>query len=105
MISPSIHGHPLVGISLSRCLIIITITILTVMAIAQSNPKVTEKLTEPQFSQAVKQSIVENQAQANNLVAQFRASNCAQTKNTPFKTVKAPTQIIILLLPMLLSPG
>ncbi|BAZ09165.1 hypothetical protein NIES4071_09710 [Calothrix sp. NIES-4071] len=64
------------------------------MAIAQTNPKATEKLTEPQFYQAVKQSISSNQAKANNLVAQFRAQNCSQStkKTTTDKTqAKAPS--------------
>lgn len=59
-------------------------------AVAQTNKKATEKLTEAQFYQAVKQSIKENQAQANNLVTEFRASNCAQTRNTSSTVVKAP---------------
>lgn len=67
------------------------------MAIAQTNPKATEQLTEPQFYQAVKQSIIENQAQANNLVTEFRAQNCgAQSKKTSTdktnKTAKAPVK-------------
>ncbi|BAZ18686.1 hypothetical protein NIES4071_105710 (plasmid) [Calothrix sp. NIES-4071] len=57
------------------------------VAVAQTNQKATEKLTEPQFYQAVRQSIKENQAQANNLVAEFRASNCAQARSTPGKLV------------------
>ena len=61
------------------------------MAVAQSNQKATEKLTEPQFYQAVRQSIKENQAQANNLVAEFRAKNCAQVRGNGVKVV-APSQ-------------
>lgn len=58
------------------------------MAIAHTNPKATEKLTQPQFYQAVKQSITSNQAQANNLVSQFRAQNCSSQsqKTTTNKT-------------------
>lgn len=59
------------------------------MAIALTNPKATEKLTEPQFLQAVRQSIAENQAKANNLVTEFRAKNCgAQSQNVNTKTQK-----------------
>lgn len=63
------------------------------MAIAQTNPKATEKLTQPQFYQAVKQSITSNQAQANNLVSQFRAQNCSsqsQKTSTDKTQAKAP---------------
>jgi hypothetical protein len=62
------------------------------MAIALTNPKATEQLTEPQFYQAVRQSVAENQAKANNLVAEFRAKNCgAQSKNVNTNTQKVPT--------------
>ncbi|OKH33214.1 hypothetical protein NIES2101_40135 [Calothrix sp. HK-06] len=68
------------------------------MALALANPKATEQLTEPQFYQAVKQNIIKNQAKTNNLVAEFRASNCgAQSKNVNTKiqqtqkAQKAPT--------------
>ncbi|MBW4598374.1 MAG: excalibur calcium-binding domain-containing protein [Calothrix sp. FI2-JRJ7] len=59
------------------------------MALALANPKATEQLTEPQFYQAVKQNIINNQAKTNNLIAEFRASNCgAQSKNVNTKTQK-----------------
>ena len=66
------------------------------VAIAESNPKATEKLTEDQFYQAVRQTITENQTQANNLVAQYRTSNCSivskqQSKNVSVKPTVAPT--------------
>jgi hypothetical protein len=65
------------------------------IAIAQSNPKATQKLTEDQFYQAVRQTITEDQAQANNLVAQYRASNCGiaskqQSKVASVKPTVAP---------------
>lgn len=64
------------------------------MAIAQTNPKATEQLTESQFYQAVKQSIIKNETQANNLVTEFRTQNCgAQSKKTSTdKTAKAPVK-------------
>lgn len=63
------------------------------MAIAQDSPKAVKKLTEEQFYQAVKQTIAENQAHANNLVAQYRESNCSVASKQYSKTeVKvAPT--------------
>ncbi len=66
------------------------------IAIAQSNPKATQKLTEDQFYQGVKQTIAENQTQANNLVAQYRASNCGiaskqQSKVRSVKPIKVPS--------------
>lgn len=74
------------------------------MAIAQSNPKATQKLTEDQFYQAVRQTIAENQAQANNLVAKYRASNCGiaskqQSKVASVKSTIAPNNKIGTLVP------
>lgn len=58
------------------------------MAVALANPKATEQLTETQFYQAVKQNIIKNQAKTNNLVAEFRASNCGAPQNINTKTQK-----------------
>lgn len=56
------------------------------MVIAEDSPKAVKKLTEEQFYQAVRQTIAENQAQANNLVTQYRESNCSIASNKEYKT-------------------
>lgn len=56
------------------------------MVIAKDSPKAVKKLTEKQFYQAVRQTITENQAQANDLVAQYRESNCSIASKQQFKT-------------------
>ncbi|OKH46700.1 hypothetical protein NIES2101_24550 [Calothrix sp. HK-06] len=63
------------------------------MVIAKDSPKAVKKLTERQFYQAVRQTIAENQAQANDLVAQYRESNCsiASKQYSKIETKLAPT--------------
>lgn len=46
------------------------------MIIAQNNPKATNKLTENQFYQAVKQAIVEDKKQVTNLVKEYHQRHC-----------------------------
>lgn len=62
------------------------------MVIAKDSPKAVKKLTERQFYQAVRQTIAENQAQANNLVTQYRESNCsiASKQYSKIETKLAP---------------
>lgn len=62
------------------------------MVIAEDSPKAIKKLTEKQFYQAVRQTIAENQAQANNLVTQYRESNCsiASKQYSKIETKLAP---------------
>ncbi|MBW4602510.1 MAG: excalibur calcium-binding domain-containing protein [Calothrix sp. FI2-JRJ7] len=63
------------------------------MVIAEDSPKAVKKLSERQFYQAVRQTIGENQAQANDLVAQYRESNCsiASKQYSKIETKLAPT--------------
>ncbi|RUT06812.1 hypothetical protein DSM106972_030690 [Dulcicalothrix desertica PCC 7102] len=73
------------------------------MVIASDSPKAVKKLTERQFYQAVRQTIAENQAQANDLVAQYREANCSiafkqqsktQTKLAPTRSTSVKNSVV-----------